>query len=209
MAAAIDVDAIRSSVADAAAAAAALGRALTATVRALDSAGGEGAPASPPRAARPPRTTPGPVRLPAPLPPGIFEDEPAAAEHLVRRPGAVLVVDGYNASLRRWPDLALPEQRRRLTDALSALSARSGAEVHVVFDGADDQGGRSTGGARRGVTVTFSAGATEADEVIIDLPRRLPLVRPVVVATDDRRVRRTCAAAGANVISQAQLFALL
>jgi predicted RNA-binding protein with PIN domain len=143
------------------------------------------------------------------LPPAVYDDEPVAAAHLVRVPGCVLVVDGYNASLRRWPDQSIAEQRRRLTDALGGLSARTGVDVHLVFDGAGDQGGRAPAIPRGRVRVQFTAATVEADDAILELVERLPADRAVVVATDDRRVRAEAAARGANVISQEQLFSLL
>jgi predicted RNA-binding protein with PIN domain len=205
------IEELRSAVDDALAAAARLGEALEAATAVLDA----GAPAGaaerdPARRRRTDRSRAGPanVRLPAALPPGLYDDDPAAAAHLVRVAGCVLVVDGYNASLRRWPDQPIAEQRRRLVDALAGLAARTGAQVRVVFDGADDEA--TTGGdGRRGVRVTFSAGAVEADQVILELVERSPAPVPVVVATDDRRVRREAAARGANVVSQEQLFSLL
>ena len=150
-------------------------------------------------------------RLPAPLPPGMLDDDPAAADHLVRLPSAVLLVDGYNLSLRRWGGLPLVEQRARLVDALNGLAARTGVDVEVVFDGQDAAGGglRSSGGRRRAVRVTFSPEAVEADDVLLELVSRTPPSRPVVVATDDRRVQREAAARGANVVGSAGLFEVL
>jgi predicted RNA-binding protein with PIN domain len=121
----------------------------------------------------------------------------------------VLVVDGYNASLRRWPDAPIAEQRRRLVDALGGLAARTGVDVQVVFDGTDPEASGLSAAPRGRVRVRFSAADVEADDVILDLVDRLPHDRVVIVATDDRRVRRGAAARGANVIGQAQLFSLL
>jgi len=210
---AIAVDDLRSAIADAGAAAAALGASLADAARALGHAEASGGAGDVPSARRDaggrrPRARRQAGRLPVALPPGLFDDDPAAAEHLVRVRGSVVVVDGYNASLRRWPELPIAEQRRRLVDALAGLAARCGAEVQVVFDGADDVA-RGTTLARRGVQVRFSPREVEADDVILDQVDRLPVTRPVVVASDDRRVRREAAARGANVIGQAQLFSLL
>ena len=209
-----DVGDVRAAIADAAAAAAALGRSLAAAARALGDEGAEAAtstgstPRPTPRTAATHRHRAPAGRLPVALPPGVFDDDPAAADHLVRVRGCVLVVDGYNASLRRWPQLPIAEQRRRLVDAAAGLAARCGPDVHIVFDGDDDrEHGRAL--ARRGVHVRFSAREVEADAVILDQVDRLPATRPVVVATDDRRVRREAAARGANVITQDQLFSLV
>lgn len=209
-----DVEAVRRAVVDAGRAAAALAASLAAAAAALGAgaSGGDGGvgqrtPASPPARSSPrPRV---PARRPAPLPPAVYDDDPAAAAHLVRVPGCVLVVDGYNASLRRWPDQPIAEQRRRLADALGGLSARTGIDVHVLFDGAGDAVGRLPATPRGRVRVLFTPADVEADDAIVELVTRLPADRVVVVATDDRRVRAESAARGANVIGQDQLFSLL
>lgn len=196
----VDVEGVRSSISSAQAA-------LDAASAALDVA----TPPAPPRSRPRPRPRPLAGRLPVPLPPGVFDDDPAAADHLVRLPSALLLVDGYNLSLRRWADLPLAEQRARLVDALTGLAARTGVDVEVVFDGEDDSGRglQSRGGRRLGVRSTFSPGGVDADEVLLDLVDRAPASRPVVVATDDRRVQREAAARGANVVGSAALFVVL
>jgi predicted RNA-binding protein with PIN domain len=121
-----------------------------------------------------------------------------------------LVVDGYNVTLSSWPDLELARQRHRLVDALAELIMRFGTLVHVVFDGADVASRFGPpAAARRKMRVTFSPEAVDADEVIIDLVESADPSRPVVVATNDRRVRDEVARRGANVISVMQLLAAL
>ena len=107
-----------------------------------------------------------------------------------------------------WPGQPIPEQRARLVDALAELVARTGTDVEVVFDGAADTSNRVPG-ARRGVRVSFSPPGVEADDVIIARTGEVPLHRPVTVASNDRRVREGALAAGANVVSSAQLLAAL
>ena len=167
-------------------------------------------PAPPPPPA--PDAPPGRVRRrPVPLPPGIRGDTVEAAEHLVRRRGALLLVDGYNASLRYRPDLPIPELRQRFVDALDELAARTGVDVHVVFDGAlQPDGTVVAASSRRGrARVTFSPPDIEADDVILDLVDGIPLDRAVLVASDDRRVRDGADERGANVLSTTQLLAVL
>lgn len=148
-------------------------------------------------------------RRPAALPPAVFEDTAEAAAHLVRVPGALVLVDGYNAAKALWPDVAPPELRQRLVDALSELVARTGASVHVVYDGADLGLPQARPVSSRGVRVSFSPPDVEADDVILDLIGTIPLERPVVVASSDRRVQEGSRQLGANVISSAQLAAVL
>ena len=186
----------------------ALGRALDDIVRALghggtprDGGGGDGPSGS--------RSGRGGRRSPRPVPPGVFDDTVEAAEHLVRLPEVVLLVDGYNASMARWAHRPVAEQRERLVDALAELASRTGADARVVFDGADTGATGATAGPRRAVRVVFSPPGTEADDVILDLVDSIPPGRPVVVASDDRRVRAGAAERGANWISTTQLAGVL
>ncbi|MFN2506446.1 MAG: NYN domain-containing protein [Acidimicrobiales bacterium] len=148
-------------------------------------------------------------RQPVRLPPAIFDDSTEAAEYLVRVSGVALVVDGYNVSLSGWPEVPLPDQRRRLVDALTELAARTGADVRVVFDGAEQIMPGVVPTTARAVKVQFSAPGVEADDEVLALVNELPPQRPVVVATSDRRVQQGAARAGANVISSRQLLAVL
>jgi predicted RNA-binding protein with PIN domain len=144
------------------------------------------------------------------LPPAILDDSTEAAAHLVRTPGILLVVDGYNVTLSSWPGLDLADQRQRLVDALAELTTRAGTTAHLIFDGV--AGGNRLQPppvARRRLRVEFSPSEVEADELIISLVGGLDPAHPVVVATDDRRVRREVSDRGANVISVEQLRAVL
>ena len=163
-------------------------------------------PATRPRWVRAQRR--GARRRPALLPPGLLDDSPEAARYLVGLPGVAVLVDGYNATLTAWPELPLPEQRLRIVDALSELAARTGARPEVVFDG-DEVGPsvRSDTGSRSLVRVWFTASDVEADDILIARAGALPL--PVVVASDDRRVRDGARSVGANVVGVSQLLAVL
>ena len=217
----LDRQAVAEAVAAAAAAAAALGTALGRAAAALGPFADAGQAASGPgqardagpgrRAATPPRwarpRSPGSRRLPAPLPPLVRDDSAEAADHLVSLPGVSLLVDGYNATLSAWPGLPLPEQRLRLIDALAELAARTGAHPEVVFDG-NEAGGRPAPGVVRSlVKVSFTAADVEADDVLIARASALPV--PVVVASDDRRVRAGAREAGANILTVDQLLTAL
>jgi len=150
-----------------------------------------------------------PARQPIRLPPGLLEEAPESAEHLVRINGVLLLVDGYNVSHACWPTLGIAEQRRRLVDALRELAARTGADVEVVFDGGEHDEPVPPGAAREPVRARFSPPGTEADDVILGMVERYPPHRPVVVATSDRRVREGVRELGANVISAGQLLKVL
>jgi predicted RNA-binding protein with PIN domain len=149
-------------------------------------------------------------RVPLPLPPAVLDDSVEAAGYLVRLPEVVLLVDGYNVSLQTWPGVELPEQRHRLVSAVAELVMRTGVSAMVAWDGSDQEAFPApTGVARSAVRVVFSTPGEDADEVIIDQVDRLPPDRPVVVATDDRRVQTEVRRRGANVISTAQLLGVL
>jgi len=211
---AVDLEAVASAVAGASEAADRLQRQLAtaaAALRAIEEppAGVEsptGAEDEPPRPSM--STSTATRRKPVVLPPAVFDDSDEAATFLVRVDGMVVLVDGYNVTMLGWPGQPIPEQRARLVDALAELVARTGTDVEVVFDGEADTSNRVPG-ARRGVRVSFSPPGVEADDVIIARTGEVPLHRPVTVASNDRRVREGALAAGANVVSSAQLLAAL
>jgi predicted RNA-binding protein with PIN domain len=146
-----------------------------------------------------------PVRLPG----GMLDDTVEAAEHLLRTPGAVLVVDGYNVTMQGWPELAVAAQRRRLVTALSDLAARTATRVELVFDGAEVEPRSVPVPSRQLVRVRFSEPGVEADDVVIDLVGRIPTATPVIVASSDRRVREGARRRGANLVHARQLVAVL
>jgi len=155
-----------------------------------------------------PRPASAESRRPVPLPPAVFDDTVEAADHLTRAPGVVVLVDGYNVSLGAHPELALDEQRAWLVDALGGLAARGGAEVHVVFDGVE-AGAPAVGPRRTAVHVRYTGDGLEADDELLWLAGDVPVHRPVVVVSDDRRVRDGAVRLGANVVGATVLVDLL
>jgi predicted RNA-binding protein with PIN domain len=148
-------------------------------------------------------------RVPLALPGGVFDDSVEAAEHLLRTPGVVLIVDGYNVSMTGWPELGAADQRRRLVAALHDLAARTATRAEVVFDGAEVDAVTMPAPRRRLVRVRFSPPGVEADDVVIDLVERLPAATPLVVASSDKRVRDGARRLGANLVHASQLLELL
>jgi hypothetical protein len=184
-------------------AAASLGRALERAAAALADERDEAPLEDRPRAdvSRPRRTS---RRRPAPLPPLVLEGSDEEADHLVRLDGLTLLVDGYNTTLATWPELDLPAQRRRLVDLLAGVAARFGPKVEIVFDGADVVDVPVPAPARPLVRIDFTAPDVEADDVLIERARERPL--PVLVVSDDHRVRDGARRGGANVLTVAQLL---
>ncbi|KAA5826776.1 NYN domain-containing protein [Saccharopolyspora hirsuta] len=131
----------------------------------------------------------------------------AALDRLLGLPAVHLIVDGYNVTKTGYPELPLSDQRDRLAHQLAALAARTGAEVTVVFDGADVLAVPTAG--PRGVRVLFSEPGVQADDVIRDLVSAEPKGRQVVVATSDRAVVTSVQRRGAYAVPSAMLLARL
>lgn len=131
--------------------------------------------------------------------PGSRQRRPADAALLLEwltLPGAHLIVDGYNVTKSGYGELPLAEQRDRLTRSLSALAARTGAEVTVVFDGAAVVVPASS---PRGVRVVFSPPGVIADDVIRRMAAAEPAGRVVVVVSSDREIVDAVRRSGARV----------
>ncbi|EHR49754.1 putative RNA-binding protein containing a PIN domain [Saccharomonospora marina XMU15] len=133
--------------------------------------------------------------------------EPAMFERLLSLPNVHLIVDGYNVTKTGYPELSLAEQRSRLVGQLSALSARTGAEVTVVFDGADVTSIPSA--TPKGVRVLFSDPGVLADDVIRALVAAEPPGRPLVVATSDQAVVNSVCGQGAHAVAARVLLTRL
>jgi predicted RNA-binding protein with PIN domain len=157
-------------------------------------------PAPAPAARRPPAAARG--RRPIALPGGLVGSSRAAAEFLMRVPGVVVLVDGYNVAKLGWPGLSLEAQRDRCVAAAEDVVLRfGGVDVRIVFDGADVPG--IPAGLRRLVPVHFSPEGVKADAVLCAEAARLPVTTPVVVVTDDREVLDDVRGSGANGLSSA------
>jgi predicted RNA-binding protein with PIN domain len=122
-------------------------------------------------------------------------------------PNVHLIVDGYNVTKTGYPELALADQRDRLIHQLSALAARTSAEVTVVFDGAGVLSVPAS--VPRGVRVLFSDRGVLADDVIRRLVAAEPAGRPMVVATSDRAVADSVRGSGAHPTPAAVLITRL
>ena len=158
--------------------------------------------ASVPRGIRPKTTSRRPIAVPG----GLYGTSIAAVEHVVRHPGAVVLVDGYNVAKLRWPQISLEMQRERTVDLCEDLARRWGTEITVVFDGSSLPGAAATG--RRLVRVTYSPAGVSADDVLRAEVERLPDRVPVVVVTNDRAIVADTRALGANTVSSEQFIEL-
>lgn len=145
-------------------------------------------------------------RTPLAVPGGLHRDADAATEHLLRAPGVLVLVDGYNVAKLGWPDLTLEQQRERCLDVCDDLARRWGTELHVVFDGADVVGAHAT--RRRLVRVSFSPAGVLADDVLRAQVAALDPTRPVVVVTNDQAVAADVRADGANTVASHSFLAV-
>ncbi|WP_307868672.1 NYN domain-containing protein [Umezawaea beigongshangensis] len=134
-------------------------------------------------------------------------EDPAALDRLLALPAVHLVVDGYNVTKTGYPELSLSDQRDRLVHQLAVLSARTRAEVTLVFDGAGVVAVPAA--SPRGVRVLFSDPGVLADDVIRALVTAEPEGRPVVVVTSDRAVADSVRRRGAHPVPSAVLLARL
>jgi predicted RNA-binding protein with PIN domain len=137
---------------------------------------------------------------------GRSDDDPAVLDALLAVPLVHLLVDGYNVTKRGYPALALEQQRSRLLAGLGALAARTGAEVTVVFDGADVP---VVAAAPRGVRLVFSRAGETADDVVRRYARNEPEGRPVVVVSSDKEVAEGVRRSGARALPAIALVRLL
>ena len=129
---------------------------------------------------------------------GAAKDPRLTAEFLLKVPGIVVVVDGYNVAKLAWPDLRWSGSGSACSTASTAwpgASARSSSSSSTAPTSSEHTpiGVASPGSATR-------AGVT-ADDVIREEIARLDLGRSAAVVTNDREVRRDAAAAGANIIT--------
>jgi predicted RNA-binding protein with PIN domain len=146
-------------------------------------------------------------RASVPCPPGLHLDQPEALDVMLRTRGVVLVVDGYNVSMRGWPGTPVAQQRNQLLGALERLHLRLRCDVVVVFDGAAVE----VVNPRRipGVRVVFSPEGEAADPVIVREVAALPARVPVLVASNDAWVRDHSARAGATPVTANVLLEVL
>jgi len=140
----------------------------------------------------------GSARVPLALPGGVLKDSKLATDHLLRS-GALIVVDGYNVAKMLWSAEELIDQRERLIALVEAAAQRSGAEILIVFDGADVVGAHAS--RRRMIRVIYSTEGALADDLIRDEVKRTPSDRAIVVVTNDAEVIKDVRAMGANTVA--------
>jgi predicted RNA-binding protein with PIN domain len=191
-------------------AAADLGEILDRATRALGPGRAGPAPVPPDRAASGAPSAGGrrrgPRRTALRLARGALEGSTEATDQVLRTGRVVVLVDGYNVSMSGWPTLDALTQRDRLVAMLSDVASRTGADIRVVFDG-DDDGRRPAVSTPLAVRVHFTPDGVEADDVVLDMVDRVPVDRPVVVVSSDRRVQAGARVRGANVVASESLLA--
>lgn len=147
------------------------------------------------------------VRHPLAVPFGRLQEDPETLHAWASTTATIVLVDGYNVTLhpQGFSGLALAQQRTLLVERCDRLVGATGAEVVVVFDGA--QVGsiphRMASGRAR---IVFTEAGRTADDEIVALVRRAPVERPVVVVSTDNEVRARCRALGASTVPSAALL---
>jgi predicted RNA-binding protein with PIN domain len=139
---------------------------------------------------------------------GRSPDDPAFLDRLLTVPGIHMIIDGYNVTKTGYGGLSLEMQRDRLLAAVAGLAARTGAEVTVVFDGAE-RGTVAPSAAPRGVRVRFSDPGVIADELIARFVAEEPPGRPLVVVSTDGEVAAHARSASAYSVPSIALVRLL
>ena len=146
-------------------------------------------------------------RAPLPVPPGRDGDDPETLLAWLGQPRVLALVDGYNVTKheRGFPEHSLEDQRTLLLDLCRRVARRTGAELTVVFDGAelDPLPARVQLG---GVGVVFTDPGVTADDEIVARVNAAPAGRPVVVVSSDNGLRERAAALGASVIRSTALL---
>jgi len=136
------------------------------------------------------------------------DDDPALLDALLAVPTTHLLVDGYNVTKSGWAHVPLEAQRGRLLSGLGALAVRTGAEVTLVFDGAEHVAPVPVA-ASRAVRLLFSRAGETADDVLLRLVRHEPRGRPLVVVSSDREVADGAPSCGARPVPSSALLRLL
>lgn len=160
-------------------------------------------PARPPRA----RGDGGGFRAgrPSRLPDGVEHGTTEAAV-LLLHPGRLVLIDGYNLTLRHRGHLDLAAQRAWLATTLAAFVARVPIRPVVVLDG-ERAGGSRTLPPARGVEVVFTAEGVIADDEIVLAVEGTD--EPVVVVTDDLGLRERVRALDADVVATVNLLGVV
>ncbi len=148
-------------------------------------------------------------REPLPVPAGRDADDPETLSSWMAVPGVLVLVDGYNVTKheRGFPDRSLEDQRTLLIDLCRRLARRWGAEITVVFDGAELAPMPTKVGVGA-VGVVFTDADRIADDEIVARVNAEPPERPVVVVTSDNELRQRTAALGASVARSPALLGL-
>ena len=146
-------------------------------------------------------------RKPISLPPGVFDDTPEAASALFRTADVLVLVDAYNVAKWRWPTAGPGDLRARLVAMAGQISQRTGATIHLVFDGAHSGSTVKPGGSAN-VRIVYTEAGVEADDVVLAMAAKAPLSAPIVIVSNDMRVVDGALSLGVNVVPN-QAFAAL
>jgi predicted RNA-binding protein with PIN domain len=160
-------------------------------------------PGAPPPSRQPER------REPLPVPRGLAADDSETLAAWLATPDVLVLVDGYNVTKheRGFPERTLEDQRTLLLDLCRRLARRCGAEITVVFDGAN-VAPVPTRLPLGPIGIVFTDAGRTADDEIVARVNAAPSGRPVVVVSSDNELRERSAALGAGVTRATALLGL-
>ncbi len=139
---------------------------------------------------------------------GLSADSPEGLAAMLDLPDVLVMVDGYNVTMKGWAHLGISQQRESLIRSVTTLQRRHGGSWHLVFDGSE-AGQRPAVSAPMGVRVHFTPANLEADDRLLEFVEQAHIEVPIVVVSSDNRVRDGARSRGANVVSSESLLALM
>ncbi|MEP0847368.1 MAG: NYN domain-containing protein [Phycisphaerae bacterium] len=100
-----------------------------------------------------------------------------------------VLVDGNNLLHAAWNvEPERPVGRSALCTTLGDWARRTGARIHVVFDGGSPNANLAAQIGDRDVLTTFSGPGISADELLLELIRKNSAPRRLVVVSSDRQI---------------------
>ncbi len=111
----------------------------------------------------------------------------------------MVLVDAYNVAKWRWPTAGIADLRARLVAMAGQISQRTGATIHLVFDGAHTGSTIKPGGSAK-VRLVYTEAGVEADDVVLAMAKKAPSSVPIVVVSNDMRVVDGALRLGVNVV---------
>lgn len=130
----------------------------------------------------------------------------------MRESGPLLIIDGYNAIMRRKllpknsGEKGLEQARDRLLLELSAFRSAKNIRILVIFDGRDEAQPHNTGKRYAGVVCRFSRFPQTADDLIKEVIDHHDNRRQLTLITSDLRLAGVARAQGVNHLTVEEFY---